>query len=166
MNTNKITINILKSSLLNEIGKLTAYVGAKNTDEKGVNTYDQVFTTNDDSILLERFWRESKSDITNKLSRYIIVPEEAITITDDDVDPEEQFQLTISLPENYNTSLLAPLNDEIYNYMANMIVSRWFGITNRGDEERYLNYASRSLEKIHSYLLRRNSLLIRKLSPF
>lgn len=161
-----ITINILKSSLLNEVGKLTAYVGAKNTDEQGANTYDRVFTTNDDAVLLERFWRESKSDITDKLSRYIITSEDPITVTDDNVDLAEQYQIELSLPDNYNTAMLSPLNDEIYNYMANIIVSKWVGITNRADEERYLSYASNSLAKIHSYLLRRKTLLTRKLHPF
>lgn len=162
----KITISILKSSLYNEIGKLTAYVGAKNTDEQGVNTYDQVFTTNDDATLLERFWREAKSDITDKLSRYIITPETTINATDDNIDPAEQYQITLILPDNYNTAMLAPLNDEIYNYMTNIITSKWFGITNRGDEERYLAYASNSFAKIHSYLLRRTTQLTRKQSPF
>lgn len=161
-----ITINILKSSMLNEVGKLTAYVGAKNTDEKGVNTYDKVFATNDDAVLLERFWREAKSDITDKLSRHIITPEKPITITDDDVDTTEQYQIELHLPDNYNTAMIAPLNDEIYNYMANTIISKWFGITNRGDEERYSSYAANSLAKIHSYLLRRNTLLTRKPHPF
>ncbi len=152
--------------MLNEVGKLTAYVGAKNTDEKDVNTYDKVFATNDDAVLLERFWREAKSDITDKLSRHIITPEKPITITDDNVDTTEQYQIELHLPDNYNTAMLAPLNDEIYNYMANTIIYKWFGITNRGDEERYSSYAANSLAKIHSYLLRRNTLLTRKPHPF
>lgn len=53
-----VILTIKKAVVYDEVAKLTGYVGAKTIEDSG-KAYDRVFTTDDDRLMLERFWRES-----------------------------------------------------------------------------------------------------------
>ena len=66
-----VVLSIKKANVYDEVAKLTGYVGAKNIEDTG-KAYDRVFTTDDDRLMLERFWREAVGAITDEVKRFII----------------------------------------------------------------------------------------------
>ena len=56
-----IVFQIQKDTVYNEVAKTTSYTGAKMEGDEGA--YDRIFTTDEDKIMLERFWNESKNKV-------------------------------------------------------------------------------------------------------
>ena len=52
-----LKLSILKSAVLDEVFKQTAYVGAKITQSDGTNAYDKIYATADDATMMEQFWK-------------------------------------------------------------------------------------------------------------
>ena len=144
----RCTLMIEKSVVLSEVAKTTAYVGAKTAGPDGANIYDTVFTTNDDAVMLERFFREAKSTLTGALKRWMVAtqdhPSDAVT------DPEEVFVIGLSLTDRFETALLPSLNAEIFAFFVNYITAQWFSFANRGDVEWYANRATANLREIQT----------------
>lgn len=142
---NVLILDVGKSNVFDEVAKLTAYVGAKNKTEQGVNIYDQVFTTDDDIMLLERFFREAKVGITELLKPFIM---EISQSTDDvSVDMKEHYRVTLNMPGSYPLVLKDALAGFIFSYFVNSIVSKWFAITNKADAEYYTFWANNNLNE-------------------
>lgn len=137
-----------KSVVLSEVAKTTAYVGAKTAGPDGANIYDTVFTTNDDAVMLERFFREAKSTLTGALKRWIVSasehPSDAIT------DPGEVFSVELELTDRFRDSLAPSLNAEIFAFFVNYITAQWFSFANRGDVEWYASRATANLREIQT----------------
>ena len=53
------TLTIKKIDVYEEVAKTTAYIGAKNKLEDGKSAFDQVFVTDADLAMIERFYNES-----------------------------------------------------------------------------------------------------------
>lgn len=139
----EVKLDIGKNNVFDEIGKLTAYVGAKNSDEKGLNTYDRVFTTEDDVVLLERYWREGKSELTELLKPFIRnVDGSGGDVT---VDMTERYRVTLQLPDGYPLPTIGALNDCLFSFLVNHITAKWFAVTNKGDAEYYAALANNLL---------------------
>ena len=66
-----ITLSITKSVVMNEVAKQTSYIGGKITFQDGSNAYDQVFTTEDDFAMLEKYWREASNATATNLRRFV-----------------------------------------------------------------------------------------------
>lgn len=140
---NTLILDISKSNVFDEVAKITAYVGAKNRTEQGVNTYDQVFTTSDDVMLLERFWRDTKARATEVLKPFVT----AISQSTDDVsvNMEEHYRVTLVMPGSYPLVLKDALAGFVFSYFVSCIVTYWFRITNKEDSEYYAAMAAGSL---------------------
>ena len=65
------TLTIKKSNVYEEVAKTTAYIGAKNKLEDGKSAFDQVFVTDADLTMIERFFNESLDALRNVLKRFI-----------------------------------------------------------------------------------------------
>lgn len=141
-----VNLSISKSSVYNEVAKLTAYVGAKTKDAHEENIYDTVFVTNDDTGMLERFWREAKSRICDELKRFVVKIEPVEY--DESVDLEEQYMTTLQVTDRFDMNLLPAVNDLIVSFFVNNIAGKWFAIANRGDAQYYMDESKYNLEEL------------------
>ena len=66
-----LVITIKRSDVYEEVAKTTAYIGAKNKLEDGKSAFDQVFVTDADLTMIERFFNESLDALRNVLKRFI-----------------------------------------------------------------------------------------------
>lgn len=130
-----ITLSITKSSVMNEVAKLTSYIGAKILTDDGGNAYDQVFTTNDDYAMLEKYWREAANATAGNLRRFIktMSPASQGSL----VDLEEVFELVLDMPSRYDGSQTETIQSALFNYFINFITSRWLALTYKTDAEYY-----------------------------
>lgn len=133
-----VVLNIKKANVYDEVAKLTGYVGAKTIEDIG-KAYNRVFTTDDDRLMLERFWREAVGAITDEIKRFITnVSTQANSQT---VDISEVWTANLEMPSNFDDNLIDSINDSLFSYAVNSIVSKWFSITNKDEAEMYSGMA-------------------------
>ncbi len=131
---------------MNEVAKQTSYIGAKITTADGSNSYDQVFTTNDDYAMLERYWREAINATTGNLRKFI--KSVSATPANPSVDPNEVFSLVLSMPTRYDSSQTETIQASLFSYFTNFITSKWLSVAYKTDAEYYERYATESMKEI------------------
>lgn len=146
----QITFSVQKSAVMVEIAKTTAYIGAKTPDASGNNSYDRVFTTNDDEVMLDRFFREAKSVVSDILKRYLTSYTDQGN--DNNMNPNEQFSLVLSVTDRFDQSLIPAINGLIFSFFVNHITYKWFAITNRADMQYYATESIANLKDIQTKL--------------
>ena len=152
-----LKLSILKSAVLDEVFKQTAYVGAKITQSDGTNAYDKIYATADDAAMMERFWKEAIAFTTGNLKLYL---KSCQTTTTNNVTSEIEtspasavgsltLSIVLSMPEGrYNASQNNSIVVSLYSYFVNYMTARWMAITNKPEAEYYEKYAQTSMEDV------------------
>ena len=91
-----LSISITKSSIYEEEAKTTAYLGAKNKLDDGKSAFDQIFVTDADLAMIERFYNESKDALLNLLKRFMPTIGSS---TDGNIN------WTLSMPSRFDTNM-------------------------------------------------------------
>lgn len=150
-----ITLSITKSVVMNEVAKQTSYIGGKITFQDGSNAYDQVFTTEDDFAMLEKYWREASNATATNLRRFVkSIEESGATDTDlklpqgSEVNKQGVLTITLNMPTRYDDSQTGTIQSTLFNYFVNFITSKWLGITYKEDAEYYDAYATGNMKEI------------------
>ena len=134
----EFVLSITKAKVFDEVAKLTGYVCAKNIEDTG-KAYDRVFTTDDDRLMLERFWREAVGAITDEVKRFIITVSNQVN--SQYVDISEVWTATLEMPSNFDSNLVDSINDSLFSCVVNSIASKWFAITNKEEADMYSGMA-------------------------
>lgn len=129
-----VVLSIKKANVYDEVAKLTGYIGAKTIEDTG-KAYDRVFTTDDDRLILERFWREAVGSITDEIKRFIASVSNQTN--SQIVDISEVWIAELNMPSNFDVNLVNYINDSLFSYTVNSIASKWFAITNKEEAELY-----------------------------
>lgn len=129
-----VILTIKKAVVYDEVAKLTGYVGAKTIEDSG-KAYDRVFTTDDDRLMLERFWREAIGAITDEVKRFIATV--SSPSNSQSVDITEVWEAILNMPSSFDDNLAGSINSSLLSYAVNSIASKWFAITNKEEAERY-----------------------------
>ena len=126
------TLTIKKSDIYEEVAKTTAYIGAKNKLEDGKSAFDQVFVTDADMTMIDRFLNESLDALRNVLKRFISgVSVADVTIT---------WQL--EMPSSFDDNLLSSINSSANSFLVNSIIGKWCEITANDKVKEYADNAS------------------------
>ena len=112
-------LTIKKSDVYEEVAKTTAYIGAKNKLEDGKSAFDQVFVTDADLTMIERFFNESLDALRNVLKRFIS--------GGSGVDGTITWQL--EMPSRFDDNLLESINSSSNSFLVNSIIGKWCEIT-------------------------------------
>ena len=135
-----VSYSIDKSKVYDDVAMLTAYVGAKKTDDV---SYDIVSTTEENQEMLERFWKESIETLTNAIKRFNVTSNESGNIC----------TIQLQLSDSYNTLLTNTIQKGLESYLINNIVSKWFTITSKDDAKQYATEAGINLDGVMSKIL-------------
>ena len=134
-----ITLTLSKRDIFNEIGKSTAYTGAKSDSDANNLLYDRVATVEEDCQLLERYCDVACSEFLEEIKEFVT-----------EVDfSGESINLTLETSGFYDDSLTPSLQTDLFAYLVASISMRWFRITLPERE------AARMLEKALSKLYHR-----------
>lgn len=126
------TLTIKKSDVYEEVAKTTAYIGAKNKLEDGKSAFDQVFVTDADLTMIDRFFNESLDSLINVLKRFISgVSVADVTIT---------WQL--EMPSRFDDNLLSSINSSANSFLVNRIIGKWCEITANDKVKEYADNAA------------------------
>lgn len=141
-----VTLKVTKSAVMNEVAKQTSYIGMKITTADGSNAYDQVFTTNDDYAMLERYWREAVDAVTGNLRKFIKTVS-AMPAAQSEVETEV-FQVDLSMPDRYDDNQTGTVNTALFSYFTHLITSKWLAVAYRDDAEYYEKLATEKMREI------------------
>ena len=109
-----IDIYISKADVYEEVAKTTAYTGAKQaTDEGG---FDKVFLSDAETEMLDRYWNEVCTDISLRLSEWIV-----------DVEPSSAT-ITLAVADGFNDALTDSLTQAITSYFVTTLLYKWYSI--------------------------------------
>ena len=127
-----LTLTIEKSDIVEEVAKTTAYIGAKNKLEDGKSAFDQVFVTDADLTMIERFLNESLDALRNVLKRFISVGSV--------VDGTITWQLEMS--SRFEDNLLESIKSSAKSFLVNSIIVKWCEITANDKVKEYADNAA------------------------
>lgn len=125
-------LTIKKSDVYEEVAKTTAYIGAKNKLEDGKSAFDQVFVTDADLTMIERFFNESMDALRNVLKRFIS--------GGSGVDGTITWQL--EMPSRFDDNLLSSINSSANSFLVNSIIGKWCEITANDKVKEYVDNAA------------------------
>lgn len=126
------TLTITKSDIYEEVAKTTAYIGAKNKLEDGKSAFDQVFVTDADLTMIERFFNESLDALRNVLKRFIS--------GGSGVDGTITWQL--EMPSRFDDNLLESIKSSANSFLVNSIIEKWCEITANDKVKEYADNAA------------------------
>ena len=126
------TLTITKSDIYEEVAKTTAYIGGKNLDKNGKSLYDQVFVTDADLAMIERFFNDSLDSLRNVLKRFIS--------GGSGVDGTITWEL--EMPSRFDENLLSSINSSANSFMVNSIIGKWCEITANDKVKEYADNAA------------------------
>lgn len=125
-------LTIKKSDVYEEVAKTTAYIGAKNKLEDGKSSFDQVFVTDADLTMIERFFNESLDALRNVLKRFVS--------GGSGVDGTITWQL--EMPSRFDDNLLSSINSSANSFLVNSIIAKWCEITANDKVKEYADNAA------------------------
>lgn len=126
------TLTITKSDIYEEVAKTTAYIGAKNKLEDGKSAFDQVFVTDADLTMIERFFNESLDALRNVLKRFISGGSEADGI----------ITWQLEMPSRFDGNLFSSINSSVNSFLVNSIIGKWCEITANDKVKEYADNAA------------------------
>lgn len=142
---NNITLTINKANVYDEVAKTTSYAGAKlmYDDE---SAYNRIFTTDEDRLLLERFWVETCNATTEQLKPFITsVSNQPIS---HGVDLSRNYTVDLELSSAFDTNLTGSIETTLHSFFVLSITSKWYAFTNKPETESYINEAANTIESI------------------
>lgn len=126
------TLTITKSDIYEEVAKTTAYIGAKNKLEDGKSAFDQIFVTEADLAMIDRFFNESLDALINVLKRFIS--------GGSGVDGTITWQL--EMPSRFDNNLLESIKSSANSFLVNSIIWKWCEITANDKVKEYADNAA------------------------
>lgn len=137
-----IVLNISKAGVYDEVAKTTSYAGAKMPDDEGA--YERIFTTDEDRLMLERFWTEASNGATERMKRYIV--EVTFPAVTQSVDLGKDYRVRLRMSNSFDETLKGSIETLLHSYFVNYIVAKWFKFTNKEESESYGNDAAGAME--------------------
>ncbi|MBQ3813661.1 MAG: hypothetical protein II841_08855 [Bacteroidales bacterium] len=137
---------VQKAEVYNEVAKTTSYTGIKMSGDD----YERIFTTDEDRMMLERFFNEAANNLTDLFKPFIV------TVSDTSplhcIDLERNYVVNLELSSSYDTNLNGSIQSSMFSFFTNFIVGSWYKFTNKGEAEGYLGTAASLLLDIKSKL--------------
>lgn len=134
-----------KQEVLTEIAKTTSYIGAKKEGDDGT-AYDRIYTTDEDSEMLERYWQETEDALVTSLHCFVDSQSETTG---------GEYSITIGFPENWNTAMQQSLQQDMFAFFVQSILAKWLLLTNKGEVEAYAALSAGTLANIEKALMKR-----------
>ena len=126
------TLTINKNDIYEEVAKTTAYIGKKATVEDGKSAFDQIFVTDADLTMIDRFFHESLDALRNVLKRFVS--------GGSGVDGTITWQL--EMPSRFDNNLLESIKSSANSFLVNSIIGKWCEITANDKVKEYADNAA------------------------
>lgn len=125
-------------------------------DDKNYKEVASMFASEDEENY-EKILRSIKkgfAEIKTELAEYLT--ESGLETTNEAIDDEQDLELSLTMPSNFNEAATAGLGEAVHDYLKNVAVSEWYLVTNKQDAEAYVHQAQKSLESIRKSVSKRS----------
>lgn len=141
-----VTYTVNKANVFTEVAKTTSYTGVKKAPDGSL--YEQIFTTDEDRLLLERFWNEAANAATELFKPFV----ENVSSTSQahGVDLANNYVAELSLSSSYDTSLTNSVQSSLFSFFVNYIVSKWYRFANKDEAAEFETEAEGYLQDVRS----------------
>jgi hypothetical protein len=139
-----ITFIVNKVAVYDEVAKTTSYVGAKMLGDE--SAYRRIFTTDADQLMLERFWNETCSAVTEHLKRFVV--EVSNHTNPNAVDLTSNYSISLEVSSAFDDRFKDSMDASLFSLFVASIVSKWFKFTNRDEAEAYTLEATSHMEDV------------------
>ena len=129
------TLSVNKDDVYNEVAKTTSYTGAKMGDKE---SYERIPITDEDKVMLERFWNESKNTICGSLKKFLT----------DEQENGGAYTLTLDLSVSFDESLLESMERSLFSFFVMNITAKWYTLANKQEATDYAAAAATNVEDI------------------
>lgn len=116
-----------------EVAQTTSYTGAKMQGDVGA--YERIFTTDDDRLMLERFWVEACNAATEQFKPFLVSVSEQSE--GQRVDLEHNYEVQLELSSSFDTSLTGSIETSLFSFFVSFIISKWYKFCNKEEAESY-----------------------------
>mgnify|MGYP003307805544 CR=1 FL=1 len=137
---------VQKVEVYNEVAKTTSYTGIKMSGAD----YERIFTTDEDRMMLERFFNEAANNLTDLFKPFITQVSDTAPLHCFDLG--RNYEVELELSSSYDENLNGSIQSSMFSYFTNFIVGSWYKFTNKGEAEGYLGDATALLLDIKSKL--------------
>lgn len=114
-----IIIKISRIDVFNDVAKTASYTGAKMVGDD--DAYERISITDQNMELFNSYWNVAVSLLCDNLKEMI----QAITHT-----PEE-LTISLNVSNSFDISLVSSINASIKAFFVEIILGKWFEITNK-----------------------------------
>lgn len=129
---NSISLSVNKANVYDEVAKTTSYAGQKLMDGDAT-AYERIFTTDEDRLLLERFWVETCNAVTEQFKPFITsIDAQPIS---HGVDLTRNYNVTLELSSVFDVSLTEAIETSLFSFFVASIVSKWYALANKSETE-------------------------------
>ncbi len=160
----KVTITLALKELIYDVQNKT-YLTARSrktgdNDELVANMMASDDEENANQVL--RSIQNAIAVLKTKLSEYIV---DTTTTEGTDaldgansttVETDEKVSITLSMPVNFNSAVVAAVAEACHAYVVDMSVAEWFVITDKPDATEYANMAAADLQNIREAINKRS----------
>lgn len=125
-------------------------------DDKNYKEVASMFASEDEENY-EKILRSIKkgfAEIKTELAEYLT--ESGLSTTNEAIDDDEDLELNLTMPSNFNEAATAGLGEAVHDYLKNVAVAEWYLVTNKQDAEAYVQQAQKSLESIRKSVSKRS----------
>lgn len=140
----EITLTINKASVYNEVAKTTSYTGAKMTGDEGA--YERIFTTDDDRMMLERFWVEACSAATEQFKPFLLSVSEQPE--SHGVELDRDYSVELELSSSFDVHLRDSIETSLFSFFVALIVGKWYRFANKPEAEAYGTEAAGMMDDV------------------
>lgn len=140
----EISLSVSKNKVYDEVAKTTSYVGAKAADDGSL--YERIFTTDEDRLMLERFWNEACNTANQVFMPFL----DAVSGQGDAsaLDMAKNYVVTVSLGECFDEKQKAGMESSLFSFFVSYITGKWFRMTSPNDAEMCANDAVAALDDV------------------
>lgn len=142
----EVTFTVNKANVFTEVAKTTSYSGIKKSPDGSL--YEQVFTTDEDRLMLERFWNEAANNVTDILKNFEGVFSD--TQQAHGIDIANNYSAKVSLSNSFDTNLISSIQSSLFSFFVDYIVGNWYKFINKEEASSYLEDSAAMLLDVKS----------------
>ena len=142
----EVTLTVNKANVFTEVAKTTSYSGIKKSPDGSL--YEQVFTTDEDRLMLERFWNEAANNVTDILKNFEGVFSD--TQQAHGIDIANNYSAKVSLSNSFDTNLISSIQSSLFSFFVDYIVGNWYKFINKEEASSYLEDSAAMLLDVKS----------------
>ena len=140
------TFTVNKANVYTEVAKTTSYSGVKPAPDGSL--YEQVFTSDEDRLLLERFWNEAANAATDLFKPFIVSV--SSTAPSHGINLAANYVVEMALSKAYDSNLTNGAQSSLFSFFVNFIVSRWFKFAKKDEAEEFEAQAAAMLNDVRA----------------